>query len=75
MLSPQPLPPKERPREIGGYLLMLSEVTSLDDVAMELRSIGNGLLGIRSASPTRSNVPLPQTRARTARGALVESGI
>ena len=28
MLNPQPLPPKDREREIGGYLVMLSEATS-----------------------------------------------
>jgi hypothetical protein len=75
MLNPQPLPPKERQREIAGYLLMLSEVTSLDDVATELQSIGNNLLGIRSGAPTRSDVPLPSGRGRNLRTALAEAGI
>jgi hypothetical protein len=44
MLNPQPLPPKELQREIGGYLLMLSEATALNDVSKELESIGNALL-------------------------------
>jgi hypothetical protein len=43
-LNPQPLPPKELQREIGGYLLMLSEVTSLEGVAKELGNIGKGLV-------------------------------
>lgn len=44
MLNPQPVPPKELPKEIGGYLLMLSEATSLDEVAKELQSTGSTLL-------------------------------
>src|SRR4051794_2354643 len=75
MLNPQPLPPKERQREIGGYLLLLSEVTSLDDVALELQTIANGLLGARSGAQTRSNLPLPQNRGRTARPAMADTGI
>lgn len=74
MLNPQPLPPKEHQREIGGYLLLLSEITSLDDVAMELQSIGNGLLGIKGGAQTRSNVPLPQGRGKSVRP-LAEAGI
>jgi hypothetical protein len=74
-MVPQALSPKESQREIGGYFLMLSEITSLDEVTMELQSIANGLLGIPSTSATRSNVPLPQTRARNVRSALVETGI
>lgn len=49
MLNPQPLPPKEAHREIGGYLLMLSEATSQNGVAKELEAMGHGLLG-RSSS-------------------------
>ncbi len=45
MLNPQPLPPKEVDREIGGYLVMLSEATSQQSVAKELQSLGNTLLG------------------------------
>jgi len=44
MLNPQPLPPKELQREIGGYLLMLAEATSVEGVAKELGRIGNGLV-------------------------------
>jgi hypothetical protein len=44
MLNPQPLPPKELQREIGGYLLMLSEATSVEEVAKELGNIGNRLV-------------------------------
>ena len=44
MLNPQPLPPKESQREIGGYLLMLAGATSLKDVAQELETIGTGLI-------------------------------
>jgi hypothetical protein len=44
MLNPQPLPPKELQREIGGYLLMLSEATSVGEAAKELGSIGNRLV-------------------------------
>ena len=44
MLNPQPIPPKELQKEIGGYLLLLSESTSLDEVAKDLQSIGKGLL-------------------------------
>jgi hypothetical protein len=76
MLNPQPLPPgKQLQREIGGYLLLLSEITSLDDVATDLQSIANGLLGVRSGGRTRSNVPLPGSRGRNARPVLAESGI
>jgi hypothetical protein len=45
MLNPQPLPPKELQREIGGYLLLLSEATSLEGVAKDLKSLGNSLVG------------------------------
>lgn len=44
MLNPQPLPPAELQKEIGGYLLLLSEATSQQDVAKDLQSIGNSLL-------------------------------
>ena len=44
MLNPQPLPPKELQKEIGGYLLMLSEATTLKEVANGLESIGNSLI-------------------------------
>jgi hypothetical protein len=44
MLNPQPLPPKEIDREIGGYLVMLSEATSQASAAKELQSLGNTLL-------------------------------
>jgi hypothetical protein len=45
MLNPQPLPPQELEREIGGYLVMLSEATSQQSAAKELQSVGNSLLG------------------------------
>jgi hypothetical protein len=45
MLNPQPLPPGEIEREIGGYLVMLSEATSQKTAAKELQSLGSGLLG------------------------------
>ena len=45
MLNPQPLPPKELQKEIGGYLLLLSESTSQEGVAKDLKSVGNSLLG------------------------------
>ena len=45
MVNPQPLPPGEREREIGGYLVMLSEATSQQSAAKELQSLGNSLLG------------------------------
>jgi hypothetical protein len=44
MLNPQPLPPKELQREIAGYLLLLSEATSQEAVAKDLRSMGNSML-------------------------------
>jgi hypothetical protein len=44
MLNPQPLPPAELQKEIGGYLLLLSEATSHQDVAKDLQSIGDSLL-------------------------------
>lgn len=44
MLNPQPLPPKDQQKEIGGYLLMLSEATTLESVAKDLQSVGNGLI-------------------------------
>ena len=44
MLNPQPLPPKDLQKEIGGYLLMLSEATTLEAVAKDLESVGNGLV-------------------------------
>lgn len=45
LLNPQPLPPKELQREIGGYMMMLSEVTTLEDVAKDLGAIGRRLAG------------------------------
>jgi len=47
MLNPQPLPPKELQREIGGYLLMLAEATCVEGVAKELERIGNGLVRLQ----------------------------
>lgn len=44
LLNPQPLPPKELQREIGGYLLVLSGATSLEGVAKELETIGSSLI-------------------------------
>jgi hypothetical protein len=44
-LNPQPLPPKDLKREIGGYLLMLSEATSVGSAAKELQGIGKSLAG------------------------------
>jgi len=44
MLNPQPLPPKELQREIGGYLLMLSEATSHEGAAKDLGSIAGSLM-------------------------------
>jgi hypothetical protein len=44
MLNPQPLPPKALQKEIGGYLLLLSEATSHEAAAKELRAVGNRLL-------------------------------
>lgn len=47
MLNPQPLPPRELQKQIGGYLLLLSEATSLEGVAKDLKSVGSGLLRSR----------------------------
>jgi hypothetical protein len=44
MLNPQPLPPKALGKEIGGYLLLLSEATAHEAAAKELKSIGNSLI-------------------------------
>lgn len=44
MLNPQPLPPRELQREIGGYLLMLSEATSQRGAAKDLDTIGKSLV-------------------------------
>lgn len=44
MLNPQPLPPKARQKEIGGYLLLLSEATTLAEVANGLQAIGDNLI-------------------------------
>ena len=44
MLNPQPLPPREVPKEIGGYLTMLAQATSLGSVAKELETLGGELL-------------------------------
>ena len=44
MLNPQPLPPKELQREIGGYLLVLSQATSLEAVAKDLEAVGQTLI-------------------------------
>jgi len=44
MLNPQQLPPKDLRKEIGGYLLLLSEATSHEDAAKELQSVGNSLI-------------------------------
>lgn len=53
MLNPQPLPPKDLEREIGGYLVMLSEATSQQVAAKELQSLSNSLLGAASRATTR----------------------
>lgn len=47
MLNPQPLPPKELQKEIGGYLLLLAEATSRQGAAVDLKAVGNSLLGVR----------------------------
>ncbi|HWF10599.1 MAG TPA: hypothetical protein VG297_19160 [Bryobacteraceae bacterium] len=44
-LNPQPLPPKEQEREIGGYLVMLSEATRQASAAKDLLALGNSLMG------------------------------
>ena len=44
MLNPQPLPPRALQKEIGGYLLLLSEATSHEEAAKELQSVGNSLI-------------------------------
>lgn len=44
LLNPQPLPPKQLQREIGGYLMMLAGATSLERVGKELEKIGNSLI-------------------------------
>jgi hypothetical protein len=44
MLNPQPLPPKALQKEIGGYLLLLSEATSHEEAAKELQAVGNSLI-------------------------------
>jgi hypothetical protein len=53
MLNPQPLPPKDLEREIGGYLVMLSEVTSQQEAAKELQSLGRGLMGTAARGASR----------------------
>src|SRR3569623_519673 len=53
MLNPQPLPPKDLEREIGGYLVMLSEATSQQATAKELQSLGNSLMGTAAKATTR----------------------
>jgi hypothetical protein len=75
MLSPQPLPPKERQREIGGYLSMLSEITSLDDVARDLQSIANTLMGGRPTPAKRQTMPVPPSRLRNVRPLVSQAGI
>lgn len=45
MLNPQPLPPKALGKEIGGYLMLLSEATGNEAIAKDLKSIGNSLIG------------------------------
>lgn len=44
MLNPQPLPPKALQKEIGGYLVLLAEVTGNQEAAKELQSVGKSLL-------------------------------
>jgi len=44
MLNPQPLPPKELQREVAGYLLLLSEATSVEAAAKDLKSLGSSML-------------------------------
>ena len=51
MLNPQPLPPKALQKEIGGYLLMLSEATTLEAAAKELESVGNSLVNSKTSAP------------------------
>jgi hypothetical protein len=53
MLNPQPLPPKDLEREMGGYLVMLSEATSQQAEAKELQSLGNSLLGTAARATAR----------------------
>jgi hypothetical protein len=53
MLNPQPLPPKELDREIGGYLMILSEATSRQDAAKELQSLAHSLMGTAARGATR----------------------
>jgi len=53
MLNPQPLPPKDLEREIGGYLMMLSEATSQQAAAKELQSLGSSLLGSAAHATSR----------------------
>lgn len=50
-LNPQPLPPRDHEREIGGYLVMLSEATRQAAAAKDLLALGNSLMGtaVRSA--------------------------
>jgi hypothetical protein len=43
MLNPQPLPPRELARQIGAYIVLLSEATTIKDVARELHAIGSEL--------------------------------
>jgi hypothetical protein len=54
MLNPQPLPPKDLQREIGGYLVMLSEVTSQASAAKELQVLGNSLMGTATQGASRA---------------------
>lgn len=43
-LNPQPLPPRALQKEIGGYLLLLSEATSHKDASKALQTLGNRLM-------------------------------
>jgi len=44
MLNPQPLPPRELQREIGSYLMMLSEATAQQSAAKDLAAIGKTMM-------------------------------
>jgi hypothetical protein len=53
MLNPQPLPPKDLDREIGGYLMLLSEATAQQEAAKELQALGHSLMGTAARATTR----------------------
>lgn len=45
MLNPQPLPPKELQKQIGAYLVLLSEATSSKEIGGQLAEVGRSLSG------------------------------